>query len=576
MYKFQHNNKQQSPDRYSSGRAYGLRNLVQETRVTCRFVIIGGRHGDAGLTGRKIIIDTFGGWGAHGCGAFSGKDPTKVDRSGAYIVRQAAKSIVANGHARRGHHLHGLMVEGPIPFRFQKIWLGHLDFIKCVQEAWQSFEVCGCPMFVLQRKLKLLKPILKVWNVNVFGNIHTNVDNARAVLEKIQLAISLEGLTEAHRVEELLAHDALTNALSIQEKFWADKARVRWVKEGDRNTSYFHTLAKFVEHVHLSHLFALGMTWWMMLTFAEPCLVENIIPSMVSSSENDSLLAIPTADEVKNVVFSMNADSAPGPDGYTDGYILPNLNSSFVALIPKVQEADVITQFRPTAMTNFSFKIITQCVNLLDTKCRGGNVAIKFDVAKAFDTLNWGFLRRVLTAFGFHATFVEWISSILSSAWLSILFNGSPVGFICCSRGVRQGDPLSPLLFCLAEEGDKRSLVNLMGFFEKYGLNSGQLVNKSKSHVYLGKSAVHRRALIYSWLGVPMGKFPFVYLGVPIFVGRPKRVYFQVLVDRIRNAMSNWKGNSLSMAGRVTLVNSVVTCHVELITMLLGKNVVLR
>ncbi|KAK8451937.1 hypothetical protein SEVIR_5G029300v4 [Setaria viridis] len=65
-----------------------------------RFVI-GGPHGDAGLTGRKIIIDTYGGWGAHGGGAFSGKDPTKVDRSGAYIARQAAKSIVANGLARR-------------------------------------------------------------------------------------------------------------------------------------------------------------------------------------------------------------------------------------------------------------------------------------------------------------------------------------------------------------------------------------------------------------------------------------------------------------------------------------------
>ena len=63
--------------------------------------MIGGPHGDAGLTGRKIIIDTYGGWGAHGGGAFSGKDPTKVDRSGAYIARQAAKSVVAAGLARR-------------------------------------------------------------------------------------------------------------------------------------------------------------------------------------------------------------------------------------------------------------------------------------------------------------------------------------------------------------------------------------------------------------------------------------------------------------------------------------------
>lgn len=65
-----------------------------------RFVI-GGPQGDAGLTGRKIIIDTYGGWGAHGGGAFSGKDPSKVDRSAAYAARWIAKSVVAGGLARR-------------------------------------------------------------------------------------------------------------------------------------------------------------------------------------------------------------------------------------------------------------------------------------------------------------------------------------------------------------------------------------------------------------------------------------------------------------------------------------------
>merc|ERR1712071_509432 len=77
-------------------------------RATCNLhinpsgkFIIGGPQGDAGLTGRKIIIDTYGGWGAHGGGAFSGKDPTKVDRSAAYACRQMAKSVVKSGLCKR-------------------------------------------------------------------------------------------------------------------------------------------------------------------------------------------------------------------------------------------------------------------------------------------------------------------------------------------------------------------------------------------------------------------------------------------------------------------------------------------
>ena len=62
---------------------------------------VGGPAADAGLTGRKIIVDTYGGWGAHGGGAFSGKDYTKVDRSAAYAARWVAKSLVAAGLCRR-------------------------------------------------------------------------------------------------------------------------------------------------------------------------------------------------------------------------------------------------------------------------------------------------------------------------------------------------------------------------------------------------------------------------------------------------------------------------------------------
>jgi S-adenosylmethionine synthetase len=74
--------------------------ITYHINPTGRFVV-GGPHGDCGLTGRKIIVDTYGGWGRHGGGAFSGKDPTKVDRSAAYMARYVAKNIVASKIAER-------------------------------------------------------------------------------------------------------------------------------------------------------------------------------------------------------------------------------------------------------------------------------------------------------------------------------------------------------------------------------------------------------------------------------------------------------------------------------------------
>jgi len=82
--------------------------VLKPTQETTRFLVnptgkfvVGGPQGDAGLTGRKIIVDTYGGYARHGGGAFSGKDPTKVDRSAAYAARYVAKALVAAGLARK-------------------------------------------------------------------------------------------------------------------------------------------------------------------------------------------------------------------------------------------------------------------------------------------------------------------------------------------------------------------------------------------------------------------------------------------------------------------------------------------
>jgi hypothetical protein len=96
--------------------------------------------------------------------------------------------------------------------------------------------------------------------------------------------------------------------------------------------------------------------------------------------------------------------------------------------------------------------VTSENIYLTHKKSFGGNLALKIDISKAFDTLDWGFLLMVFHAFGFNSTFCNWINTILSSTRLSISINGNQEVYFKCKRGVRQGDPLSPLLFSLAEE----------------------------------------------------------------------------------------------------------------------------
>lgn len=109
---------------------------------TGRFVI-GGPHGDSGLTGRKIIVDTYGGAGRHGGGAFSGKDPTKVDRSAAYAARKVAKNIVAAGLAEKCEVqlAYAIGVASPVSVRVDTFGTGKIDDAKLSEAVTKVFDL---------------------------------------------------------------------------------------------------------------------------------------------------------------------------------------------------------------------------------------------------------------------------------------------------------------------------------------------------------------------------------------------------------------------------------------------------
>jgi S-adenosylmethionine synthetase len=130
--------------------------LILHVNPTGRFVI-GGPHGDTGLTGRKIIVDTYGGRGAHGGGAFSGKDPSKVDRSAAYAARHVAKNLVASGLAEEAlvQIAYAIGVAAPVSIDVNSYGTGVVPDKQLVRLVRETFDLR--PVSII-RQLDLLKP----------------------------------------------------------------------------------------------------------------------------------------------------------------------------------------------------------------------------------------------------------------------------------------------------------------------------------------------------------------------------------------------------------------------------------
>ncbi|CAL0326169.1 unnamed protein product [Lupinus luteus] len=469
-------------------------------------------------------------------------------------------------------------------FRFHRMWLLHPALKEVVQNSCSS-EVVGCPMFILSQNLRNLKATLRTWNKQVFGDIHTRVKNALARVDSIQNSINDLGQSEALLIQEEEAQKDLLLVLKLEEEFWREKSRINWHLKGDRNTKYFQRIAKIKhatksltflregdnillsQHQISSHVLSYFTNLYASNNvISQSNCINSAIPNLVSQMDNNLISSIPSAEEIKSAEFwdiIANDVCNSVMQFFTQSWILPNLNSNSVVLVPKFPGADRIEDFRPIALANFQFKIITkvladrlaliapkivssqqrgfikgrqihdciciasEAINLLDHKSFGGNLAIKLDIKKAFDTIDWQFLMDTLKAYGFCDTFINWIKVILNSAKLSICVNGESVGFFGCKRGVRQGDPYHLCSFVLLKMGLKRDLMALKNLFIDYAMRSGQNLSLSKCKFYSTTQSHRKIAHFTSWLGFGAAQLPFNYLGVPLFKGKPKAIHLQ-------------------------------------------------
>ncbi|XP_026400560.1 uncharacterized protein LOC113296467 [Papaver somniferum] len=478
------------------------------------------------------------------------------------------------------------------PFKYQPVWSSHPDFLELIRVSWGEV-VAGNPTFSFLFKLKRLKQVIRKWNWEIFGDLRLKVSTTEQ--EVMSTSLQSDKLVTARGKHEVAAqqYNELIRA----------KSRVKWVKEGGANTAFFHANIRIRKAQN--NINELEDENGYVVT-DQATIADILIKHFERKFEHKEML--PSHMDIKVVVFGMDANSAPGPDGFpgsfykyaweilkdyltedikccwSHGFISKGMNSNFLVLLPKIQGAKKAEQFRPIGLANFNFKIITriittrlskmienmismqqgafikgrniqdrivlasEMINELNIKRRGGNVGMKLDITQAYDSLIWNFLFEVLRRFGFSEIGIHWLRRLFESARISVLVNGSPCGFFGVGRGLRQGDPLSPILFILDEEvlsrnvtsmvqdgrlqamvnrggrqpshlmfaddififcnGNKRSLDNLMVMLGKYQSSSGQVVNIAKSKCFVGGVTDTRKNEIANYLHMDLSAFP--------------------------------------------------------------------
>ncbi|XP_042519122.1 uncharacterized protein LOC122092882 [Macadamia integrifolia] len=292
-----------------------------------------------------------------------------------------------------------------IPFRFHSFWMENDQFISVVEEAWKT-SIGGNPIFVLAQKLKQVKENLKVWARANFPNLNDEVDKAKLELKKVQDMIEVAGMNDELFNREADAKTVLLKANQMYEKLWAEKAKLRWMKNGDCNSKIFHLSVKLRRLKNqITSLKKEDGTWvsdqqgisFYVSDFFEKFheadeitvhndLLDNI-PRVLEEEDVAELEIVPSGDEIKQAVWDLDPVSSPGPDGFPgsffrrcwtivegdfcravkkffeEGRLPKGINNCFISLIPKVERAASLDRFRPICMGNFYCKVISKILS---------------------------------------------------------------------------------------------------------------------------------------------------------------------------------------------------------------------
>ncbi|XP_056687304.1 uncharacterized protein [Spinacia oleracea] len=382
----------------------------------------------------------------------------------------------------------------------------------------------------------------------------------------------------------------------------------------------------------------------------------------LSYAESTNLVRPFTSQEIRAAMFTMPTDKSSGPDGVSveffkhnwervgssvvdiiqhfisTGFMLKEWNRTLLVMIPKISSPEEFSHLRPISLCNTIHKCASKCLanrlkmvlpsfiqdeqhafipgrymsdnillshellSFINSRTRTGLnlVVVKIDMSKAYDRVHWGFLLKVLQAYGFPPHWLHLIQQCISTTSFKVLLNRKTTSSFRPNCGLRQGDPLSPYLFlfcmdilgrmltlgrdikqfqgitpvrrgpCLSHlffaddamiffKATTEGCVNIKGIMSRFCAISGQQLNLQKSYIkFIPNTTIENQQSLRDILRMQQVTQFQVHLGVPIDIVGKKSTRFHFLIDKVAALLISWNMISLSQQQKLILINSVV------------------
>ena len=384
-------------------------------------------------------------------------------------------------------------------FSFENSWFKQEDFLPKIQEIWGRKVTASSAVERWYIKINRVKKFLKGWGLNLKGQVRRYKHLLQDELTKLEKREESSSLPADLLDKKTFIQTELQKLLEEEEEYWHKRSNLNWLLQGDNNTAFFQKVAngkkrkntifclqkdeksivedeKILEHATMYYKDLFGPSENPTFKLDSSCWDEQ---DKVTQEENDLLCRPFTLDEIQTVIFSLEKNSAPGPDHIPvefyqncweiikedtmDMFLefeihnldLGRLNYGVITLIPKLKEATKIQQYRPICLLNVSFKIFTKalmlrfenCMSRITNVCqsafiKGRNIMdgvmalhevlhdtkikkkdgliLKLDFEKAYDKLNWDFLFSCLRQRGFCEKWCRWIRLVVTGGTLSV------------------------------------------------------------------------------------------------------------------------------------------------------------